>query len=98
MTWDLSKKQEIYWYDVDIIWQTKRGKKMFTNKWRGMECISRAKDLRALNNDKKALEFLEKQTRLSAKKYNLRVFKINTQEVVGYSEVHLQKDYDNEFK
>ena len=98
MTWDLSKKQEIYWYDVDIIWQTKRGKKMFTNKWRGMECISRAKDLRALNNDKKALELLEKQTRLSAKKYNLRVFKINTQEVVGYSEVHLQKDYDNEFK
>jgi hypothetical protein len=98
MTRDLSERQEIYWYDVDIIWQTKRGKKMFTNKWRGMECVSRAKDLRALNKDKKAIEFLEKQTKLSAKKYNLRVFKINTQQVVGYSEVHLQKDYDNEFK
>lgn len=98
MEWDLSEKQPIHYYNVDIIWQTKRGKKMYTNKWKGLECVSRAKDLKGLNKDKKALEFLEGLTRLTAKKLNFRVYKINSKEIVGYSEVHKEKDYDNEFK
>jgi hypothetical protein len=95
---ELNDRQPIHFYRVDIIWQTKRGKKMFTNKWKGLECVSRAKDLKALNKDKKALEFLEKQTKLTAKKLNFRVYKISDKQIVGYSEVHKEIDYENEFK
>jgi len=91
-------KQPIFWYVVDIVWQTKRGKnKVMTTRWKGMQCVSRAKTLQHLNKDKKALEFLEGQTKLTAKKINFRVYKIQSQEIVGYSEVNLEENYANEF-
>ena len=43
-------KQPIFWYVVDIVWQTKRGKnKVMTTRWKGMQCVSRAKTLQHLN-------------------------------------------------
>ena len=91
-------KQPIHWYVVDIVWQTKRGKnKVMTTRWKGMQCVSRAKTLQHLNKDKKALEFLEGQTKLTAKKTNFRVYNIQSCEIVGYSEVNLEENYANEF-
>lgn len=85
--------QPIHWYVVDIMWQTRRGKKMSIHKWHDMECVSRAKNLMHLNKDRKALDFLEDQTKLTAKKENFRVFNIKSQKIVGYSEIHKEEDY-----
>lgn len=93
----MKEGQPIHWYIVDIIWQTRRGKNMSTHKWKDLECVSRAKTLQHLNKDKGALEFLEGQTRLTAKKLNFRVYNIKSQKVVGYSEFHKEKDYADEW-
>ncbi len=89
--------QPIYHYVVDIVWQTRRGKKVSIHRWEDMDCISRAKNLVHLNKDKKALQFLQDQTKLTAKKENFRVYRIKEQKIVGYSERHLEQDYENEF-
>jgi hypothetical protein len=89
--------QPIHWYVVDIMWQTRRGKKMSIHKWHDMECVSRAKTLMHLNKDQKALNFLEDQTKLTAKKENFRVFNIKSQKIVGYSEIPKEDDYANEW-
>tara|TARA_R100001509_G_scaffold15660_1_gene8000 strand:+ start:8084 stop:8389 length:306 start_codon:yes stop_codon:yes gene_type:complete len=89
--------QPIYWYVVDIVWQTRRGKKVSIHRWKDMECVSRAKTLAHLNKDNKALQYLNDQTKLTAKKENFRVYRIKQQKIVGYSERHLERDYENEF-
>jgi len=89
--------QPIHWYVVDIVWQTKRGKSMSTHRWKELQCVSRAKNLQHLNKDKRALEFLEDQTKLTATKYNFRVYNIHSSKIVGYSEFHKEKDYASEW-
>lgn len=89
--------QPIYHYVVDIVWQTRRGKKVSIYRWKDMYCVSRAKNLTHLNKDKKALRFLEDQTKLTAKKENFRIYHIKEQKIVGYSEIHLEQEYENEF-
>ena len=90
--------QPIFWYVVDVMWQTKRGKsKMVITKWKGMECVSRAKNLHDLNKDKTTLHNLEQQTKLTAKKLNFRVYNIQSKKIIGYSLTHKEKDYASEW-
>ena len=90
--------QPIYWYVVDVVWQTKRGQKLSVVKWNDMECVSRAKNLQDLNKDKVTLRNLEDQTKLTAKKLNFRVCNIKSQEIIGYSINHKEKDYGSEWE
>lgn len=90
--------QPIYWYVVDVMWQSRRGKKSSIHKWKELECVSRAKTMHHLNKDHKALEFLEGQTKLTAKKENFRVYHVVSQKIVGYSEHYKERDYDQHFK
>lgn len=94
----MSKGQDIFYYKVNIIYQRKIGKKMHLFKGYELECVSRAKNIHHLNKDPKALFFLEKCMNSKTKKHNFRVSKILVQKKIGFSEIHKEDSYANDFK